>query len=183
LLLFDNLKNICCKDIKKIFYFRQILILQFLKMTEKKVKSHNSSHGISQVTSHRPTSPHLQIYKWNIHSFSSILHRFTGVLLYISIVAICWYIVYYTYNVNISESVENCDCPMRKILDQIFTVAAAAIIFCLYFHLLNGIRHLFWDMGMGFDKETAKNNALLVILLAVVLTLMTIATAFYLKFF
>lgn len=135
------------------------------------------------VASSRPTSPHLQIYRWNISSFTSILHRLTGVVLYFSIVAISWYIVYYTYQVNIAESSETCDCPMQAIFDKIFSLAAIAVTFCLYYHFANGIRHLFWDIGKGFTKETAKTNGFLVIALSLIFTAVTIGTALYLKFF
>lgn len=111
------------------------------------------------------------------------MHRFTGILLYISIVAICWYIVYYTYQVNVAPSSEVCDCPMQKILNNIFALAAFGVIFALYYHFCNGIRHLFWDIGKGFDKEIAKRNGLIVILGSLALTVITIAAAIYLKFF
>lgn len=130
----------------------------------------------------RPISPHLQIYKWNVSSFTSILHRATGVLLYFSIIAICWYVVYYTYQINVAESVETCDCPLKAIFDKIFMGAAIAVTFALYYHFLNGIRHLFWDIGKGFQKETAKFNGFLVIIFAFIFTAATIATALYLKF-
>ncbi len=128
----------------------------------------------------RPTSPHLDIYRWNILSFTSILHRFTGVVLYFSIVAICWYVVYYTYQINISAE-ESCDCPMKQIMDNLFIVAAIGIIFSLYYHFCNGIRHLFWDIGIGFTKETAKTNGFLVIALSIIFTALTVGTILYLK--
>ena len=131
----------------------------------------------------RPTSPHLQIYKWNISSFTSILHRLTGVVLYFSIIAIVWYIIYYTYQINISESAETCDCPMQKILDGLFSLAATGVTFCLYYHFCNGIRHLFWDIGKGFNKETARTNGFLVIASALIFTALTIGAALYLKLF
>lgn len=136
-----------------------------------------------QKGSSRPTSPHLQIYKWNISSFTSILHRATGVLLYFSVVAICWYIVYYTYKINISESAETCDCPMKAFLENIFSLAAIFVTFALYYHFLNGIRHLFWDLGKGFKKETAQVNGFLIIALSFILTAVTIGTVLYLKLF
>lgn len=132
--------------------------------------------------SSRPTSPHLAIYKWNVSSFTSILHRFTGIVLYFSIVAICWYVVYYTYQINIAESEESCDCPMKKIIDKIFSLAVIGLTFALYYHFCNGIRHLFWDFGKGFEKETAKRNGILVVILALVFTALTIGSALYLKF-
>ncbi len=137
----------------------------------------------STATSSRPTSPHLQIYRWNISSLTSIFHRLTGIVLYISIVAISWYIVYYTYQINIAESMETCDCPMNEIFDKIFSLAAISVTFCLYYHFTNGIRHLFWDIGKGFEKETAKTNGFLVIALSLIFTAVTVGTVLYLKFF
>jgi succinate dehydrogenase / fumarate reductase cytochrome b subunit len=131
----------------------------------------------------RPTSPHLQIYRWNVSSFTSIMHRLTGVVLYLSITAIVWYVVYYTYQINISESSEVCDCPLKNMLDKLFSLAAIAVTFCLYYHFCNGVRHLFWDIGKGFEKSRAKTNGILVIASAVILTAITIGTALYLKLF
>ncbi len=131
----------------------------------------------------RPTSPHLQIYKWNISSLTSILHRFTGVILYSSIVAIVWYIIYYTYQVNIAESVETCDCPIKQMLDSIFAFAAIGVTFSLYYHFCNGIRHLFWDIGKGFDIKVARRNGYIVVLSALLLTATTIGAVAYLKLF
>lgn len=131
----------------------------------------------------RPTSPHLQIYKWNVTSLTSIMHRLTGIVLYASIVAISWYIVYYTYQINISQSAESCDCPMQIILSSIFNLAIVGVTFSLYFHFTNGIRHLFWDMGKGFDKETAKKSGITVFILSLIFTALTIGFTLYLKFF
>lgn len=142
-------------------------------MTEKK----------SDLASSRPTSPHLQIYKWSISSTTSILHRFTGIVLYASVVAIAWYIVYYTYQVNIAESSETCDCPMQAIINNIFSLAAIAVTFCLYLHFFNGIRHLFWDIGKGFEKRVATNNGILVFILSAAFTALTIGSVLYFKFF
>lgn len=133
--------------------------------------------------SNRPTSPHLQIYRWNISSITSIMHRATGVVLYLSILALSWYLTYYTYAVNPSESMENCDCPINAIFENLFCLAAIGIVFSLYYHLCNGIRHLFWDLGKGFELKDAKRNGYIVLLSALVLTIATIGAATYLKFF
>jgi len=136
------------------------------------------------TTKKRPTSPHLQIYKWNISSITSILHRLTGVMLYFSVIAISWYIVYYTYQINISEGgMESCDCPIKKFMNAIFSLAIIAITFALYYHFCNGIRHLFWDIGKGFDKQTAKTNGFLVVILSLIFTILTIGATIYLKLF
>jgi succinate dehydrogenase / fumarate reductase cytochrome b subunit len=131
----------------------------------------------------RPTSPHLQIYKWNISSLTSIMHRFTGVALYASIVAIVWYIIYYAYQINIAESEEACDCAFKKILEDIFVLAAVFITFSLYYHFCNGVRHLFWDIGKGFALKDARRNGYLVVISSLVLTIATISAVIYLKLF
>ena len=140
-----------------------------------------------QNKSSRPTSPHLQIYRWNISSFTSILHRATGVALYFSLLAISWYIVYYAYQIDaegvVTEALETCDCPIRRFLNNIFFTAASFIIFALFYHFINGIRHLFWDAGKGFEKSTAKRNGILVILFAITLAALTIGSSIYLKLF
>ncbi len=131
----------------------------------------------------KPTSPHLQIYRWNLSSLTSIMHRLTGVLLYFSVVAISWYIVYYTYQINVDQASQDCDCLMKKIIDNLFYLAAISTTFALYYHFCNGIRHLFWDIGKGFEKQTAKRNSLLVIIISLVFTALTVGTTIYLKLF
>ena len=136
-----------------------------------------------QKNNSKPTSPHLQIYRWNISSIASIMHRLTGVALYFSILAIAWFIVYYTYNIGSISEKENCECASMLILNIIFYGAIIAITFSLYYHFCNGIRHLFWDIGKGFELKTAKKTGYLVIFLALLLTIITVSIAVYLKFF
>lgn len=141
----------------------------------------NSSNEDS-FTKNRPTSPHLQIYKWNLSSLTSICHRFTGVALYLSIVAISWYIVYYTYQLNFPQDLEVCDCPLDAILKDMLSLSAIFIAFALYYHLLNGIRHLFWDIGFGFERDTVTKTAVAVICGAIALTTITIFLIGYFNF-
>lgn len=143
--------------------------------------SQNSDKKISGKK--MPTSPHLQIYKWNISSLTSIMHRFTGVALYFSIVAITWYIIYYAYQINVATSEEACDCPLQKIFENIFSLAAIFITFSLYYHFCNGIRHLFWDIGKGFELKTARFTGYLSFICALILTIITISAVIYLKLF
>jgi succinate dehydrogenase / fumarate reductase cytochrome b subunit len=131
----------------------------------------------------RPTSPHLQIYRWNVSSLTSILHRATGAMLYLSVLVLSWYLTYYAYEVNTAESTESCDCPLNALFENLFSLAAIGIVFSLYYHLCNGIRHLFWDLGKGFELKSAKRNGYLVLLFTLALTVATIGAAAYLKFF
>lgn len=131
----------------------------------------------------KPISPHLQIYRWNISSIASILHRATGVVLYLSVLDLSWYLTYYTYVVSPSESTDICDCPFSAIFESIFYIAAITVTFSLYYHLVNGIRHLFWDFGKGFELKDTRRNSYLVLLTALVLTVATIGAVAYFKFF
>lgn len=130
-----------------------------------------------------PTSPHLQIYAWSISSLTSIMHRLTGILLYVSVILISWYIVYYTYQINTLETQEQCDCLIKKIFNIVFIGAAIAMTFSLYYHFTNGIRHLFWDIGKGFEKKQAQTNGFLVIAIAKILTVLTIVAVIYFNYY
>jgi succinate dehydrogenase / fumarate reductase cytochrome b subunit len=130
----------------------------------------------------RPTSPHIQIYRWNISSLTSIFHRLSGVALYFSVIVIAWFIVFYSTKINVGET-EPCDCLMMTVMRSIFTLAAIAITFSLYYHFCNGIRHLFWDIGKGFDLKIANRNAIIVIISALALTIISISSVVYLKLF
>jgi len=130
----------------------------------------------------KPTSPHLQIYRWNISSLTSIMHRLTGVALYVSLVFMAWGIFYYTYNTSPNNNL-HCDCFFTKIIHILFCGAVISSAFCLYYHFCNGIRHLFWDIGKGFELKTAKKTGYLVIFLALLLTIITVSISVYLKFF
>lgn len=125
----------------------------------------------------RPLSPHIQIYKPQITSFTSILHRVTGVALYVGVVLICALISYYTYQTNIlDQDIYECDCKFIR-----YTIYTVIFLwsFALYYHLCNGVRHLFWDIGKGFEIQTAKKTGIIAILSALLLTLFS----FYLVFF
>lgn len=144
-------------------------------MTKKK----NQKNDLNQ---NRPTSPHLQIYRWNLSSLTSIFHRLTGVALYFSVIAIGWFIIFFSTKTNV-DNVETCNCLMMTVMRSIFILAAISITFSLYYHFCNGIRHLFWDIGKGFDIKVANRNALIVIFSALILTIASIASVIYLKFF
>ncbi|MFT6105849.1 MAG: succinate dehydrogenase / fumarate reductase cytochrome b subunit [Rickettsiales bacterium] len=133
-----------------------------------------------KLSPNRPLSPHIQIYKPQIGSLTSILHRLTGISLYVGVVIIFWAIVNYTYQVEIMIDGEvssgvACSCFWTYAL----FVVAAAWSWALYYHLCNGIRHLFWDIGKGFDKKIANRNGIIVLLAS---TFLTIASIYYVLF-
>jgi succinate dehydrogenase / fumarate reductase cytochrome b subunit len=148
--------------------------------TRKKFKTFKTKMNSKNLSPNRPLSPHIQIYKPQIGSFTSILHRLTGIFLYLGVVVICWSIVHYTYQVDIMIDGEvsedaSCSCPWKYVL----LTVVIAWSFALYYHLCNGVRHLFWDLGKGFDKNTANRNGILALLASAFLT---IASIYYVLF-
>jgi len=113
--------------------------------------------------SKRPLSPHLTIYKPQITSVLSISHRLTGLALFVGTLILAWWIILSIYG--------NCDCINQIITSTPVRFFLVLWTLALYYHLLNGIRHLFWDMGKGFEIETVNKSGILVILGAVGLTL------------
>lgn len=116
-----------------------------------------SNHG-------RPLSPHLSIYRWPITMVSSILHRITGVAMSFGfIVLVGWLFDAASGRGAYDGYIE----MMRSPLGMLCLVGWS---FAFFYHVSNGIRHLVWDTGRGFEKHQANASAWLVIALAFVLT-------------
>jgi succinate dehydrogenase / fumarate reductase, cytochrome b subunit len=131
----------------------------------------------------RPTSPHLQIYKPQITTFTSILHRATGMFLYFGVVIICWAIVHYAYQIDIMLEGDQivCDCVWEDLLKYMLYATVILWAFSLYYHLCNGIRHLFWDIGKGFEIKTARKTGYAAISAALILTVASVVFFIFFK--
>ena len=116
----------------------------------------------------RPLSPHLQIYKPQLTSVLSIAHRITGVAL--SILSL--FIPLTLLSVALGIDYFNI---LKAFLANIFIqLLITASIFVLAYHLLNGIRHLFWDYGMGLSMRDTYLSGYLVLIVSVLLTFLSI---------
>lgn len=117
----------------------------------------------------RPLSPHLSIYKMQLTSSLSILHRITGAYLYFGLILFSWAIFALSYFPYILENIGFCvnNCQLTGIL---FKLMVTGWLFSLFYHMLNGIRHLFWDIGKGFEIKTAYTTGKIVITLSLFLT-------------
>ncbi|HEX2138085.1 MAG TPA: succinate dehydrogenase, cytochrome b556 subunit [Woeseiaceae bacterium] len=115
--------------------------------------------------SQRPMSPHLFIYRWPMTMTVSILHRVTGIMLSLGLVVL---VAWLAAAAGGAQSYAHFDGIMGSLAGRIFLVLWSA---ALFFHLANGIRHLFWDVGLGFEIPQANTTGWIVIASTVVLTL------------
>lgn len=114
--------------------------------------------------SERPLSPHLGIYKWQISNSLSILHRMTGVLMSVGALLLVTWLVAASAGGGPYAAVITL---LRSPLGLLMLLGWS---FSFFYHLGNGIRHLAWDMGYGFGKQTARNSGWLVLLFALAAT-------------
>ena len=113
----------------------------------------------------RPLSPHLSVYKFRITSTLSILHRLTGVALSLGAVALVWWLFAiasgpdaYAVFASVAGSI-------------VGKIAIAGWLFTFFYHLCNGVRHLFWDVGKGFAIEQARASGWTVVTVSALATL------------
>lgn len=117
----------------------------------------------------RPLSPHLQVYKPQITSILSITHRATGVALYIGAFVLVYYIYAFAF---LQQSVFTW--LFSSSIGKVFAyMCLLGWSFAVYYHTCNGIRHLFWDIGKGYEIKTAYKTGYAVLIASVSLTLIT----------
>ncbi|MEQ8195958.1 MAG: succinate dehydrogenase, cytochrome b556 subunit [Rhodospirillales bacterium] len=115
----------------------------------------------------RPLSPHLQIYRPQITSVLSILHRITGVALAAGAVLLTYWLSCAVYG---PEAFASAQAVMGSWFGRLILLG---LTFSLYYHLANGIRHLAWDAGWGFELPKLRATGWLVVIVSLVLTLAT----------
>ena len=113
----------------------------------------------------RPGSPHLQVYRWSVTMASSILHRATGVALGAGTLLLTWWLLAAATSDEAFALVQLC---MGSMLGQLVMLG---FVWALTYHLFNGLRHLVWDMGYGFEMKTAQISGWLSLLGSAVVTL------------
>ncbi len=122
---------------------------------------------MSSIREKRPLSPHLQVYRPQITSVMSITHRATGVFLSLGTFLLVVWLWAAAYNAEYFGFWQN-------ILSHIMgKIALTGWAFALYYHLGNGIRHLFWDIGRGFELKNLTRSGIAVILFACAMTIIT----------
>jgi succinate dehydrogenase / fumarate reductase cytochrome b subunit len=112
----------------------------------------------------RPLSPHLQVYRPQITSVLSITHRATGIALMVgTLMLTCWLVSAATG----PTAYEVLQVWMSGIIGRLLLLGWT---FALFYHLCNGIRHLLWDAGWGFELKQVDITGWTVVAAAAVLT-------------
>lgn len=120
----------------------------------------------------RPLSPHLQVYRPQITSVLSILHRLTGVALTFGTLLLTWWLVAAAYG---ADEFGYAQAFLGSWFGQLILWA---FTFAVFYHLANGIRHLLWDFGWGFEIEQVRLTGIIVVAFAAGATLVTLIAAY-----
>ena len=123
-------------------------------------------------TTSRPLSPHIQIYKPQLTSVLSITHRATGVFLCLGAVVFAWWVVALSIGPEAFAAVR---AALGSWLGRLLLFAWT---FSFFFHLCNGVRHLFWDAGLGLELQSAYASGKAVIAGSIALTLLACVLAY-----
>ena len=105
-----------------------------------------------------PISPHIQIYNWHISSLVSISHRITGIINFFTITLIGIWIASLLLG---EQSYQNINLFLSSFLGKFFCLG---IIWSFSFQMLSEIRHLFMDLGYGFEQKITKITGLIVLI-------------------
>ena len=113
----------------------------------------------------QPLSPHLSIYKWQITNTLSILHRFSGALLFLAAIDFSIWLASIAIGENSYDLISGLSSNWPALVYWV------VVSFSFFYHSLNGLRHLAWDFGKGFETHQVNYSGFIVVVLSLVLTL------------
>jgi succinate dehydrogenase / fumarate reductase cytochrome b subunit len=113
----------------------------------------------------RPLSPHVGIYKWQVSNTLSILHRATGIFLSLGSLALVAWIVATALGQSSYDTV------LSILSSPLGLLVLFGQSFAFFYHLANGIRHLVWDAGYGFDKQVAQKSGWVAFIASLLVTI------------
>ena len=119
------------------------------------------------ATRKRPLSPHLSVYRGQISSTVSVFQRITGGGLAVGLLLFVYWLAAAAYG---PEAYATARWVLTSWLGYLVLFGVSA---CLYFHLCNGIRHLIWDIGWGFEIRQVNAGGIAVLVGTAVLTVVT----------
>ena len=120
------------------------------------------------ANSKRPTSPHLQVYRLPLTGIISITHRMTGVMLSVGL-------IFFVYIISSVAGGSTSYTAMQSLMSVwLIKLIYWGFIYALFFHLCHGVRHLIWDAGKSFDRDTLNRFAMIELGASLALTLTTL---------
>ena len=116
----------------------------------------------------RPLSPHLTVYKPQITSVLSIFHRITGAGLTVSTVLVVFWLAslamgeftFKSFNIFLNNPV--------------IILVLVCSLWALWYHFCTGLRHLYWDMGYGYDLKSVSISGWVAVIFSFLLTFITL---------
>lgn len=115
----------------------------------------------------RPLSPHLQVYRPQLTSVLSIMHRMSGVVLGAGSLLLTWWLV------AAAEGPEDFAQVQGVIGSWYGRLILLGFTVAFFYHLFNGIRHLFWDLGYGLELRAVYRSGWTVLVATAVMTLLS----------
>lgn len=120
----------------------------------------NPSAGSKHV---RPLSPFM-MYRWQYTNTLSILNRVTGIVLSVGLLLLVYWLV------SLASGAEAYEKARALFASPLIVAALVGFSFSFFYHLLNGVRHLVWDVGYGFEKSTARKSGWVAFIGSIVVT-------------
>lgn len=130
-----------------------------------------AKEDLNSAQNKRPLSPHLQIYKPQTSSMLSIMHRMTGIGLFLGFIVFVLWLASLAFAPDFHAD----------LVALLATIPGQILLFgwgwAVSFHICTGFRHLIWDMGYGFEIPSAKRSSLAVLFVSTALTIFVWLTA------
>lgn len=120
----------------------------------------------------RPLSPHLQVYRPQITSILSILHRLTGIALAAASLLLAYWLTAAAYGADAFAAAQ------AFLASWFGRLILFGLTFALFYHLCNGVRHLAWDAGWGYELPTLRLTGWIVVAVSLAATLLTWIAAY-----
>lgn len=117
--------------------------------------------------SNRPLSPHLQVYRPQLTSVLSITHRATGVALALGLLLLAYWLL------ALAGGPESYAVARELLGSWLGKIILFGFSFALFYHLCNGVRHLFWDAGLGLELKSAYASGWAVVAVSAALTVLS----------
>lgn len=110
----------------------------------------------------RPMSPFLSVYRWAYTMTLSILHRLSGLALSVAMLVLVGWLLSASLGAGAYATL------LPALQSWPVQVLIAVAIVALIYHFCNGLRHLAWDMGWGFERPQARASAAVVVIVTVI---------------